>query len=136
MKTQALLTDVYFHYTPSQIMLASLYLADAELVEWYLGVKFQDTELRQKVASTVQECAQMMSNMEAPLGMAELKALNKKLKKCQDPEKADLAKLKAERMEKRNQLDPEEEERKAKKRRMEKEKQLADDPFGAPLPKA
>lgn len=135
LKTRALLTDVYFHYTPSQIMLASLFLADPDLVSWYLSLKFPDVTLRSKVLKTVQTCAEMMNNMPPMLDMAELKALNKKLKKCQDPEKMDMAKLKKERMEKRNVLDPQEEERKAKKRRLEKERMAADDPFGAPLPK-
>lgn len=135
LKTRALLTDVYFHYTPSQIMLASLFLADPDLVSWYISLKFLDVGLRFKVSKTVQTCAEMMNNMPPMLDMAELKALNKKLKKCQDPEKMDMAKLKKERMEKRNVLDPQEEERRAKKRRLEKERMAADDPFGAPLPK-
>lgn len=135
LKTRALLTDVYFHYTPSQIMLASLFLADGDLVSWYITLKFPDVTLRSKVSQTVQTCAEMMNNMPPMLDMAELKALNKKLKKCQDPEKMDMAKLKKERMEKRNVLDPEEEERKAKKRSSEKERMALDDPFGAPLPK-
>ncbi len=155
LKTQALLTDVYFHYTPSQIMLASLYLADAELVQWYLNLKFPDhipsgSEMRQKVLSTAQSCAQMMASVRplVALGddqMRELKVLNKKLRRCQDPEKADMAKLKQERQEKRGAMDREEEERKAKKRKMEKEvlgkegealfgkplkKDGSDDPFG------
>ena len=135
LKTRALLTDVYFHYTPSQIMLASLFLADADLVSWYITTKFPDLALRTKVAEVVQTCAEMMNNMPSMLDMAELKALNKKLKRCQDPEKMDMARLKRERMERRNVLEPEEEERKAKKRRLEKERMAADDPFGAPLPK-
>lgn len=134
LKTQALLSDVYFHYTPSQIMLASLYLADSDLVSWFLSTKFPSPPLQQKIAQAVREAAQMMSSMEPPLGMAELKALNKKLKRCQDPEKADLARLKMERMEKRNVVDLEGEERKKKKRRAEMERLAMDDPFGAPLP--
>lgn len=33
-------TDAYFLYTPAQILLAALMIADEKLAEWYLGTKF------------------------------------------------------------------------------------------------
>lgn len=129
LKSQALLTDVYFHYTPSQIMFASLYIADPSLVDWFLTLKFPPSQsaVLDKTRETIKACAEMMGKVppKAELSeeeMKELRALSKKLKKCQDPEKTDMAKLKKEKMEKRDKTDAEEEERKVAKRREESER--------------
>ncbi len=41
LKFSPLITDAYFHYTPSQIMLAALALADAELVDRIVAETFR-----------------------------------------------------------------------------------------------
>jgi cyclin H len=103
LKTSAQLTDVYFHFTPSQIMMAALLLADKELTEWYIQAKFPATvdplgHMANKILGVVQKCADMMNAV--PLNSEpsdsekkELSALSKKLKKCRNPEKMDLAGL-------------------------------------------
>ena len=57
LKTSALFTDAYFHFTPSQIMMAALMIADKELTEWYIKCKFPATarELQQKVLVTLEK---------------------------------------------------------------------------------
>jgi cyclin H len=80
-------TDAYFHYTPSQIMLAALALADRELAQRIIDESFRDSrsqtnghgqaqgedgaaaellrrladETRQKVVSTVKSCRDMLA---------------------------------------------------------------------------
>jgi len=125
LKTSALLTDAYFHFTPSQIMLASLLLADAGLTTWYVSVKLsQAPELLQKVLAVLRECAEMLATVpvNAQPGEAEireLKMLAKKLNRCRDPEKADLVALKER---SKREGEEEAEERRAKKRRLERER--------------
>jgi cyclin H len=106
LKTSALLTDVYFHYTPSQIMFASLLIADEDLTSWYLSTKIppspspspsQDPAYT-KLLSTLRACAAMMATIPptskpSATELTELKQLAKKLQKCQNPEMADLVKL-------------------------------------------
>jgi cyclin H len=108
LKTSALLTDVYFHYTPSQIMFASLFIADEELTTWYLSTKFPSTAssssppppdpIHEKLVETLRACANMMTaipptSKPSAAELAEIKQLAKKLQKCQNPEMADLVKL-------------------------------------------
>ena len=109
LKKTAALTDVYFLYTPSQIWLAALLLADEPLTLFYLSVKLSSTSLLyDKVIAALRDCAQIMSSHrsyrklqlsaeeQATLDAehkAEVKRLIKKLKMCQDPDKVDLVKL-------------------------------------------
>jgi len=128
LKTSALLTDVYFHFTPSQIMMASLFIADPELTEWYVGCKFPTdvpaaAELQQKVVETVKKCADMLKSVDPSLEASaaerkELQGLAKKLKKCRNPEKIDLVGLQRAKREGEDLED----EKIAKKRKMEREK--------------
>lgn len=76
LKTHAILTDAYFHYTPSQIFLAAYLLADEPLTLWYIGTKFpaeggavaavdEDAAIKagvmkNKVISTVRACAKLI----------------------------------------------------------------------------
>ncbi|KAL7270635.1 hypothetical protein RUND412_006653 [Rhizina undulata] len=61
--TTALLTDVYFLYTPPQISFAALYVADEALALFYLDLKFPpspmeaDAALKEKLLSTIIDCA-------------------------------------------------------------------------------
>lgn len=140
LKTSAALTDVYFHYTPSQIMMAALMIADQELVEWYLWVKFPtaDGQMLAKVLGAVEKCADMLKTV-APNSepsaaeKKELSALAKKLKKCRNPEKMDLVAL----QKAKREGDGEDEEKIVKKRKLERELSAkeSDDMFGPALKK-
>lgn len=133
LKTQALLTDVYFHFSPSQIMFASLYLADGPLVTWLLDQKFpaHQAEQLEKTKEAVVSCAEMLSKVPpvAELNeeeMRELRVLSKKLKKCQDPEKVDLVKARREKMELRDKVGEDEERAKVEKRKEQSERLKAE----------
>ncbi|KAH9222755.1 cyclin-like protein [Leptodontidium sp. 2 PMI_412] len=133
LKTSALLTDVYFHYTPSQIMMAALLIADQELIEWYIKSKFPPSaaDMQRKVLSVVESCAEMLRSVEPNVESAaeerkELKTLGKKLMKCRNPEKIDLVALQRAKRE----GDEGDGEKIVKKRKLEKEKSSADDLFG------
>jgi len=133
LKTSALLTDVYFHFTPSQIMMAALLLADSELIQWYMKSKLPSSagEMLRKVLATLDSCADMLRSVEpnaesAAAERKELKVLAKKLTKCRNPEKIDLVALQRAKRE----GDEGDEEKIVKKRKLEKEKSSADDLFG------
>lgn len=142
------LTDVYFLYTPSQIWLAALLLADEPLALFYLSVKLPSTSpIYTKVIAALRDCAQIMSShrsyqkehlpkeeqekMDAE-HRAEVKRLIKKLKLCQDPDKVDLVKLNQ--AQKRDMvLGAELDENKAKRRKLDRENfQKDSDAFWGP----
>lgn len=69
LKFSPLVTDVYFHYTPSQIMMAALMMVDRELVELLVPGKTQNgsgdavgahTDMREKIMGTIEECKAML----------------------------------------------------------------------------
>jgi cyclin H len=79
LKFSPLLTDAYFHYTPSQIMMAALRMVDAELVDMLLPGPPSDatddaigahTNLRDKILGTIESCRSMLEE-ERPERMAE-----------------------------------------------------------------
>lgn len=89
----ALLTDVYFLFTPPQIHLAALKLADEPLASWYLGTKLPaggpSTGL---ILATISSCADMLAGFAQEQVMtkdarAELEA---RLEACRDPATRDL----------------------------------------------
>jgi cyclin H len=138
LKTSALLTDAYFHFTPSQIMMAALMNADRELTEWYIKLKFPASvgALLQKVLGTVEKCAVMLKEVDSSsepsaIEMKELGALMKKLKKCRNPEKMDLVGLQRAKREGEEGSD----EKIVKKRKLEREKSSkeGEDLFGPGL---
>lgn len=94
LKTSALLTDVYFLYTPSQIWLSSLYFVDAPLALFYVGVKIPRVDLKQKLLVVLKQCADLLrSSISVQSGksdVSELTRIDKKLYKCRNPEKVDL----------------------------------------------
>lgn len=100
LKTSALLTDAYFLYTPSQIWLASLLIADPPIFNFYFDVKFppqsspQSNPSKSKILSTLQQCSILLksssSTKPAQTEMDEFKRVDKKLYKCRNPEKIDL----------------------------------------------
>lgn len=64
----ALLTDVYFLYPPPQIALAAVWAHDAELVEFFLRVKFGSDAVRPKLLKVIRECAEchLMATKDSP----------------------------------------------------------------------
>ncbi|POR37070.1 Cyclin CCL1 [Tolypocladium paradoxum] len=113
LKFSALVTDAYFHYTPSQIMLAALLMVDSGLVDILLPRPAQNgggstdpvgahTDLHEQTMTAVESCRAMLED-EPPERMAEywgtaeivksMKPLRKKLQKCRDPDRSDLVAL-------------------------------------------
>jgi cyclin H len=147
LKTSALLSDAYFHYTPSQIMMAALHIVDPDLTKWYISLKFPTPEIGvgstsphlDKIMSTINACASTLLAVPPTAQQSEselkgVKQLVKKLQKCRNPEKIDLVALN-----KKAKRDGGEEgvldERALKKRKLERE-QLAkegEDLFGPAL---
>ena len=142
-KTSALLTDAYFLYTPSQIWLSSLFVADEPLARFYLDTKIPTPSiLKSKLIIVLQSCAELLrSSASANPGEIEIKALtkiDKKLFKCRNPDKVDLVGInKAQKRDlggtRENGLD----EKVIKKRKLEREKseKEAEDIFGPNLAK-
>ncbi|CAI6333398.1 unnamed protein product [Periconia digitata] len=152
LKRTAQLTDAYFLFTPSQIMLASLLIADEPLTVFYLSTKLPaSSPLHSKTLNTLRACATVFTTHRSytassvspdekaardQLAKAEISALMKKLKKCRDPDKMDLVKLNQ--AQKRDAADQGGlEENKAKRRKVAREnaEKEADDFWGPELGK-
>jgi cyclin H len=144
LKTSALLTDVYFHYTPSQIMFAALLIADEDLTTWYLSTKLPPSTPNsasspnlKTLLTILHACALLLKSVSTSEPSApeikELKLLAKKLQKCQNPEMADLVKLN----ERKKREGGEEglDEKVVKRRRLERERseREAEELFGPRL---
>lgn len=148
----AQMTDAYFLYTPSQIMLSALLLADEPLTTLYLSTKVPTSSpISEKLFKTLRACASLLSSHRsfsptplppneayawAETDPAAMKPLIAKLKLCRDPDKRDLVKLSQ--AQKRDAVqDGQLDENKAKKRKLNREKAEADaDAFWGPeLPK-
>ena len=143
LKTSALLTDVYFLYTPSQIWLAAFLLADAPLASFYISSKFPlSSPVREKVLNTLRSCStMMMASVSVKPGKEELKELtriDKKLYKCRNPEKVDLVGInKAQKRGGEAKEGGALDEKVVKKRKLERENSMreGEDVFGPPLAK-
>ncbi|RYP51778.1 hypothetical protein DL769_010764 [Monosporascus sp. CRB-8-3] len=122
LKFSPLVTDAYFHYTPSQIMLASLAIADEGLVVRILGEAFtgQGEAAKERILNVIESCRDILKReppekmgnywgtvsafygdtlplsyliRQQPESNAVIKPLIKKLKKCRDPDRVDLVAL-------------------------------------------
>lgn len=114
LKTAAQMTDAYFLYTPSQIWLSALLLADPSLAQYYIETKVGAgpttmtttpssesqaidpfSHLRTKLLKTLDACSTLLKAYEPvstnPEQMKNLKRIAKKLYHCQNPEKVNLA---------------------------------------------
>ena len=136
----ALLTDVYFLYTPSQILLAAMHLADEPLTSFYLSMKLPTSSpTRPKILATIHECAEVLFsyNQSTVLTKDERAELEKKLERCRDPSTKDLVKAFAD-MRQDGGEDGKLDENVAKRRKMEREKNQkeGEDMFGPNLSKA
>ena len=140
-KSSALLTDAYFLYTPSQIWLSSLFVADEPLARFYIDTKIPPSSiLKPKLIIVLQSCAALLrSSASAQPGEAEIKALtkiDKKLFKCRNPDKVDLVGInKAQKRDSEGTGGNGVDEKALKKRRLEREKseKEAEDVFGPSL---
>ncbi|KEY72954.1 hypothetical protein S7711_07919 [Stachybotrys chartarum IBT 7711] len=150
LKYSPLVTDAYFHYTPSQIMFASLLMVDEGLVDLLIPggptgvegdaarVRGAHTDVKEKIMETIRACRTMLEE-EPPERMTDywgtpeivksMKPLRKKLQRCRDPDRADLVALQRTKREAALKKEDDDEEREAKKRKVE----AADDIFGGPL---
>ncbi|KAL0932556.1 cyclin ccl1 [Colletotrichum truncatum] len=130
LKFSSLVTDAYFHYTPSQIMLAALSFADRGLAERLVQGAFAPAQngeegqavdptpradLRDKVMGTIESCRELLATepperLEEYWGTPEstklIRPLLRKLKKCRDPDRADLVALQKARRELAAQKEP------------------------------
>ncbi|KAF1812011.1 cyclin-like protein [Eremomyces bilateralis CBS 781.70] len=139
----AILTDAYLLYTPSQISFASLLIADEPLTSFLLSSKLpsgSDTinELKAKVLSTIRSCAEMLraGPSSANVPREELIRIDKKLYQCRNPEKMDLVGLnKAQKRD--GAVEGVIDEAVAKKRKLERERteREGEDLFGPSLAK-
>jgi cyclin H len=96
LNSAALLSDVYFLYTPSQILFAAWYIAQPELITAYLTLKLADApDLAAKIIKTIEDCAKVLRTTDhgSAEGREELMRIDKKLYKCRNPEKLDLVGL-------------------------------------------
>ncbi|KAL4780610.1 cyclin-like protein [Aspergillus varians] len=107
LKSAAQMTDAYFLYTPSQIWLSALFLADQPLAEFYLDTKLPNPpnndlsttnplyQLRTKLLKTLTACSTMLQSYKPlasdPDQKKALRRIGKKLYHCQNPEKVNLA---------------------------------------------
>ena len=95
---EALLTDVYFLYTPSQILFAALHVADTPLLTYYLDAKLpMELPTRSKILATIESCSLILAscNRSSLISKDERAALEKKLEGCRDPNTRDLVKAAA-----------------------------------------
>lgn len=143
LESDAVISDAYFLFTPSQIMFATLLLADPLLTEFYLSTKINTSSNslggKPKILSTIKDCAQLLRDHASQSGTLydEARELDRKLHLCRNPEKMDLVKLNA--AQKRDAgEDGKLDENVAKKRKLEREQNAkeADDVFGPDLSKA
>ncbi|KAK0383871.1 hypothetical protein NLU13_7963 [Sarocladium strictum] len=114
LKFSSLMTDAYFHFSPSQIMMAALLMVDEELVDRLLppvspGDASADparatglhSSLRDKIMLTIKSCRTMleeerperMKEFWGPENVKHLKPLRRRLKQSRDPDRADLVAL-------------------------------------------
>ncbi|PKS11083.1 hypothetical protein jhhlp_002844 [Lomentospora prolificans] len=123
LKFSPLITDAYFHYTPSQIMFAAFLMVDRELAQQFIQRSFDyslenaanakngtgvkpDSDaiqaLQRKIVQTIESCRELLeteppermdSYWDTPGAREDIRPLVKKLRKCRDPDRADLVAL-------------------------------------------
>lgn len=143
--TAAQLTDAYFLYTPSQIWVAAMMVADKELVEIYLERKLSQlqandhvTAIKERILSTVVACAALLESYRSPNDDAtqrkEMRRIGKKLTVCQDPEKLDIVAVARAKAAEKREGENSDTEKALKKRKLERERLEKDgDVFGPEL---
>ncbi|KAF8609245.1 cyclin-like protein [Ceratobasidium sp. AG-I] len=84
----ARLTDAELIYTPSQIAVACVYLADAQMAETYLSSKGSGN-----VLATIQEIANIIQQKGQGVDVGLVKGIDRRLKLCKNPERVPGTKL-------------------------------------------
>ena len=133
----ALLTDAYFLYTPPQIYLAALRLADRPLYDLYMALHLPSQHpMHAQIMATVSACARLMGDFDKSQVMSkdERVSVEKRLEEVRDPTTIDLVK----RHEEAKRGGAEEgilDEQQAKKRKLAREASMkeGDDLFGPSL---
>ncbi|QIW99449.1 hypothetical protein AMS68_004967 [Peltaster fructicola] len=90
---QALMTDVYFLYTPAQILHAAMYRADPELTDFYISTKLSAAEpARPRIMAAIQSCAEILGAFDksSVLTKDERAELEAKLERCRDASTRDM----------------------------------------------
>lgn len=136
----ALLTDAYFLFTPSQILLAAMHVADEPLMSFYLSTKLPiSLPTRPKILATIETCAEVLRSFDQSkvLTKDERTELELKLERCRDPGTKDLVKAFAA-MKQDGDEGGKMDENVAKRRKLEREnnEKEGDDLFGPNLSKA
>lgn len=139
LSTVALLSDAYFLYTPAQIHFAAWHIHNPVVLEYYLDLKlsnYPNLVPKERLLKVIRECAALLQAYEkqAQGDMGELKQIDKKLQRCQNPDKKDLVSLN--KAKKRDGMaDGEISETVAKKRKLQREKneKESEDLFGPAL---
>ena len=140
------LTDAYFLYTPSQILLAAHSLAAPALTDLYLDTKMPPSSpAYSKIKATIKSCADLLASHRSftphpvqdkfswmDMDIPTTKKVMKKLKQCRDPFTQDLVALNAGK--KRDVVqDGSLEEGKAKRRKLNRERaEVESDAFWGP----
>jgi cyclin H len=127
----ALLTDAYFLFTPSQIVFASLQLADPPLADWYLSTKIPPSSpARPKILATLRACAEVLAGFSQSdiLSKEDRARLEDKLEKCRDPSTVDM--VKAHLAKQRGEGEDDEEKAERKRAQREASARANADPFG------
>lgn len=135
LRENAQMTDVYFLYTPSQIYLAALYIADKQLTLSCINHLFdrlgtQVPPIKQRLVDTVGACSRMLSSYRPGSKdptRAEIMRVQKKLDRCQDPDRLDIVKVAEDKMASKRAEAESDEERKAKKRKLQESKNANND---------
>lgn len=144
LQTAAQMTDAYFLYTPSQIWLAALQIADDDLVRVYINKKLQyvgaeGLAMQERLLKVVSSCSELLASYvspdDDPAEEKDIKRIGNKLRRCQNPDKADLvAVTRARAAEKREGAEGSDGEKALKKRKTEREQLQKDgDVFGGEL---
>lgn len=144
----AQMTDVYFLYTPSQIWLAALMVADSDLANKYLSSKMNllgsaAENFRAKLQITIKDCAEMLAaykseddadEAEQKEMKKEMKRIGRKLHLSQNPEKVDIVAVTKQKAAEKREGSESDRERVLKKRKLERERLEEDgDVFGPSL---
>jgi len=133
LSTKALVSDAYFHYSPSQIAFAAWYCVDDDFVSRFFDIKLGGVvaaKEKHKIIDSVQACAALLREVHV-LQDSELKPMNKKMLKANRINAQDAAAVKSKKRATADGLD----EHAAKKRKLEREtfEKQGNDLFGPSL---
>jgi cyclin H len=135
LSTKALISDVYFHYSPSQIAFAAWYCVDANFITSFLDIKLTGVvpaKEKFKIVDAITACANLLQSVKM-LEENELRPMNKKMIRANKFNGQGFTDVKAK---KRSTVEGNDEHI-AKKRRLEREafEKQGNDLFGPALVK-